>query len=243
MEAVRMIEVEGKLVYEHLQEIVDPEHTAVVVVDMQNDFIKPGFAWDNYGINIAMYPNMIPRLARLLQAAREAKAMVVYIQMTVLPGRIIESPAQLRFLRRLHLDLAGEESPLLYTVEGTPGQEVIDEIAPLPGDVVIKKYRSSSFWGTNLDMLLRSNKIETLIMTGCTTEGCVESTARDGLFNDYYMVVAEDCVASDDLEQHEASLVLMRHRFDMVDSQDVIAWWQERVDAAIPEGAMAGERV
>jgi hypothetical protein len=57
------------------------------------------------------------------------------------------------------------------------------------------------------------------------------------------VVVAEDCVASDDLEQHEASLVLMRHRFDMVDSQDVIAWWQERVDAAIPEGAMAGERV
>jgi nicotinamidase-related amidase len=241
-EVTHVIEVEGKLVYDDLEEMVDPRHTAVLVVDMQNDFIKPGFAWDNYGINIAMYPAMISRLARLLEAAREARSMVVYIQMTILPGRIIESPAQLRFLRRLHLDLAGEESPLLYTVEGSPGQQIIDDIAPQPGDVVIKKYRSSSFWGTNLDMLLRSNKIETLIMSGCTTEGCVESTARDGLFNDYYVVVAEDCVASDDLEQHEASLVLMRHRFDMVTSHDLVGWWRSAAGVSAPDAVVAGER-
>ena len=76
---------------------------------------------------------------------------------------------------------------------------------------MVKKYRSSAFWGTNLDLLLRSNGIKSLIMAGCTTEGCVESTARDALFNDYYVVVAEDCVASDDRAQHEASLLLMRH--------------------------------
>ncbi|HEX4714357.1 MAG TPA: isochorismatase family cysteine hydrolase, partial [Ktedonobacteraceae bacterium] len=116
--------------------------------------------------------------------------------------------------------------PLLYTVEGTPGQEIIPELAPAAGDLIVQKYRSSGFWGTNLDMLLRSNAIETVIMTGCTTEGCVESTARDALFNDYYVVLPEDCVASDDPRQHEASLFLMRHRFDVVTSDDILAVWQ-----------------
>ncbi|MFL5666011.1 MAG: cysteine hydrolase family protein, partial [Ktedonobacteraceae bacterium] len=74
--------------------------------------------------------------------------------------------------------------------------------------------------------LLRSNNIKAVIMTGCTTEGCVESTARDALFNDYYVVLPEDCVASDDPRQHEASLFLMRHRFDVVSSEDILAVWK-----------------
>ena len=92
----------------------------------------------------------------------------------------------------------------------------------------MRKYRSSGFWGTNLDLLLRSNGIESVIVTGCTTEGCVESTARDALFNDYYVVLPEDCLASDDRRQHEASLFLMRHRFDVVSSDDILSSWQER---------------
>ena len=71
----------------------------------------------------------------------------------------------------------------------------------------MRKYRSSGFWGTNLDMILRSNSIKTVVVGGCTTEGCVESTARDAMFNDYYVVIPEDCVASDDRAQHEASLL------------------------------------
>jgi nicotinamidase-related amidase len=62
-------------------------------------------------------------------------------------------------------------------------------------------------------------------MTGCTTEGCVESTARDALFNDYYVVIAEDCVASDDPAQHDASLLLMRHRFDIASGDDILGVW------------------
>ena len=90
---------------------------------------------------------------------------------------------------------------------------------------MVKKYRSSAFWGTNLDLLLRSNGIKSLIVAGCTTEGCVESTARDALFNDYYVVVVEDCVASDDRAQHEASLLLMRHRFDIATAEEVLRVW------------------
>jgi nicotinamidase-related amidase len=86
-------------------------------------------------------------------------------------------------------------------------------------------------------MLLRSNGIKSIVMTGCTIEGCVESTARDALFNDYYVVIAEDCVASDDREQHEASLLLMCHRFDVATSQEILGIWSERETVA--EGSLA----
>jgi nicotinamidase-related amidase len=221
-----MLTIENKVIYSTLAELVDAQHAAVVVVDMQNDFCKPEGAFDRLGIDLAMYPPMIPRLARLLTAARTAGVLIIYIKMTVLPGRRSDSPAQLRFNMRLHLPSHPTSEPLLYTVEGTPGQEIIPELAPAAGDLIVQKYRSSGFWGTNLDMLLRSNAIETVIMTGCTTEGCVESTARDALFNDYYVVLPEDCVASDDPRQHEASLFLMRHRFDVVTSDDILAVWQ-----------------
>ncbi|HET9999883.1 MAG TPA: isochorismatase family cysteine hydrolase [Ktedonobacteraceae bacterium] len=221
-----MITIENKLVYTTLEELVDVRHTALVVVDMQNDFCKPGWAFDQLGIDLSMYPPMLPYLARLLTGARDAGVPIIYIQMTTLPGRASDSPAQIRFNMRLHLASHQATEPLLYTIEGSPGQAIISEIEPRPGDLVVRKYRSSGFWGTSLDMLLRSNHIETVIMTGCTTEGCVESTARDALFNDYYVVVPEDCVASDDPRQHDAALFLMRHRFDVVMSDDILAVWE-----------------
>jgi ureidoacrylate peracid hydrolase len=222
-----VIEVEGKEVLTELEELVDPAHTALLVVDMQRDFCQPGFAFDRLGVDISMYPPMIPRLARLIEAARSAPVQVVYLQMTVLPGRASESPAQIRFNLRLHLGGHGDVEPLRYTAEGSEGQEILDELASRPGDFVVKKFRSSGFWGTNLDLLLQSNGIKSIVMTGCTTEGCVESTARDALFNDYYVVIAEDCVASDDKAQHEASLLLMRNRFDIAASEQVLAIWEE----------------
>jgi ureidoacrylate peracid hydrolase len=218
-----MIEIDGKQVFTELSELVDPEHTALVVVDMQKDFCTPGGAFDRLGVDISMYPPMVPRLARLLDGARGAGVLVIYVQMTVLPGRRSESPAQIRFNRRLHLASTGE--PLGYTEDGSAGQEIISELAPAEGDVMVKKYRSSAFWGTNLDMLLRSNGVKCVVVTGCTTEGCVESSARDALFNDYYVVIADDCVASDDPRQHDASMLLMRHRFDIAGSEDILAEW------------------
>lgn len=218
--------------FTELEELVDPRHTALLVVDMQRDFCVPGWAFDRLGLDISMYPLIIPRLGRLIDGARAAVVPVVYLQMTVLPNRASESPAQIRFNLRLHLASHGELEPLQYAADGSEGQAIVDELAPHPGDLVVKKYRSSGFWGTNLDMLLRSNGIKSVVMTGCTTEGCVESTARDALFNDYYVVIAEDCVASDDREQHEASLLLMRHRFDVATCPEILGIWSEPEMAA-----------
>lgn len=220
-----MIEIEGKQVFTELDELVDRRHTALLVVDMQRDFCVPGWAFDRLGVDLSMYPPMIPRIASLVGSARASSVPVIYIQMTVLPGRASESPAQIRFNLRLHLANHGEGEPLRYTLDGSDGQAVIDELAPEPGDLVVKKYRSSGFWGTNLDLLLRSNGIRSVVITGATTEGCVESTARDALFNDYYVVIASDCVASDDSEQHDASMLLMSHRFDIATAEEIARVW------------------
>ena len=175
-----MIEVNGKQVFTELAELVDPRHAALVVVDMQRDFCKPGGAFERLGVSISMYPEMIPRLAHLVDGARAAKVLVVYLLMTVLPGRASESPAQIRFNMRMHLSQA-EGEPIGYTEEGSEGQKLIEELTVEDGDLVVKKYRSSAFWGTNLDMLLRSNGIQTAIVVGLHHRGLrrVDRPRRD----------------------------------------------------------------
>jgi nicotinamidase-related amidase len=222
-----VIEVDGKIVYTTLDELVNPRHSALILVDMQHDFCLPGGALERHGGDISAYPTIILKLATLLHSAREVGLLVVHLQMSALPDGRSDSPAQHRFnMLARRTSANGRDHPLRYAVEGSEGQQFVPALSPKVGEVVVKKYRSSGFWGTNLDMILRSNGVRTLVITGCTTEGCVESTARDALFNDYYVVVVADCVASDDPQQHDASLLLMRHRFDLATSIDVMATWR-----------------
>jgi len=232
----QVITVAGKIVYTTLEELVSPNHTALVVMDMQRDFCSPGGVFDRRGIDISMYPALTERVAHLLRGARDAGVTVIYVCMTVLPNRASESPAQIRFNMRLHQEVLTEGEPLLYTVQGSKGADILPELTPRPDELIISKYRSSGFWGTNLDLILRSNGIESMVLVGCTTEGCVESTARDALFNDYYVIVPEDCIASDDPAQHDASLLLMRHRFDVVRSEAVLAIWSSSARYVAMEG-------
>jgi len=222
-----MITIEGKTVFTELSELVDPAHTALIMVDMQCEFIEPGGLFARMGIDLSMYVESRPRLAALLAAGRSYGAMVLHLQNTALPDRMSDSPAQIRFNLRLHGVARQDNPPLRYTVPGTPGHEFAREFAPLPKELVVRKYRSSGFWGTNLDMLLRSNGIKTVVVGGCTTEGCVESTARDAMFNDYYVVIPEDCVASDDRAQHDASMLLMGNRFDIAKGADIAGVWRD----------------
>jgi len=218
-----VIEVAGKQVFTELGEIVDPAHTALILVDMQRDFCLPDGAFGALKVDLSMYPAAMKKMADLLSAARQAGVLPIFIQMTSLPGRASDSPAQIRFNLRLHQD--NHADPLLYAVDGSPGQEFVPGLEPAEGELIVKKYRSSGFWGTNLDLVLRSNGISSVVMAGCTTEGCVESTARDAMFNDYYVVIATDAVASDDRKQHEASLFLMAHRFDLATSEQLRQLW------------------
>lgn len=218
-----MRQVDGRFFYDTTSELVDPGHTSLVLIDIQNDFCAKDGTFDRSGYDVSLYESMIPNAARLLAAARQAGVLCVFIQNTTLRGHLSDSPAQVRFRVRLSRD--PEQPSLRYTEDGSWGQEFVPEVAPGEGELVIKKFRSSGFVGTPLDLLLRSNGIETIVIGGCTTEGCVESTARDGMFMDYYVVVVPDCVESDTREQHEASLTLMRARFDMIPSPEILQVW------------------
>jgi nicotinamidase-related amidase len=223
-----MIEVAGKQVFTELSEILDPSHTALLIVDMQRDFCCAGGSFDRLGVDLSMYPPVIDRIGGLLEGARQSGVLPVFIQMTVLPNRASESPAQIRFNLRLHDGHHGQAEPLAYTLDGSEGQRFVPGLEPQDGELVVKKYRSSAFWGTNLALLLRSNDIKSVVVSGCTTEGCVESTARDAMFSDYYVVLATDAVASDDKRQHDASMYLMAHRFDLATSEDIRKHWPAR---------------
>jgi len=234
------MEIEGKQVFTELSELVAPAHTALLLIDMQRDFVEPDGFFGSLGIDLTMYEATRPRLASLLAAARRHGVLVVHVQNTALPNRMSDSPAQIRFNLRMHEGARHGGPPLRYTVPGTPGHEFVADLAPLPGEIVVRKYRSSAFWGTNLELLLRSNGIQTVVVGGCTTEGCVESTARDAMFCDHYVVVAGDCVGSDDKEQHDASMLLMGHRFDMAGGTQIADVWRagRRDGAAEPDGAV-----
>ena len=164
-----------------------------------------------------MYPPMIPRIARLIEAARDVAGAGVYHpdDRAARPRERIAGPDPLQPAAAPRQPWRGRTAAATRRRDRR-ARRSSPSSRSTPGDLVVKKYRSSGFWGTNLDMLLRSNGIKSVVITGCTTEGCVESTARDALFNDYYVVIVEDCVASDDRAQHEASLLLdaqpLRHR-------------------------------
>ena len=205
------------MMYETFEETVNPAHTALLVTDVQNDFCKdePRQA-------------MIPQIARVLEAARRAGVMVVYIQNTVLPDGLSDAPSDV--MRRRKLGINTE-----VTIEGTWGQQIVDALKPGPKDPVVKKHRLSAFIGTTLDIMLRSKAIETVVVTGTATHGCVINTAYGAIAHNYYVVVVEDGVASWRKDLHDSALFLMRNTINyVVNTNDLINVWQQRANATKP---------
>jgi len=116
-------------------------------------------------------------------------------------------------------------------IEGSWGWQIVDEVAPLANEVVIKKRRFSSFFNTNLDAILRSNGIQSLVIVGVVTNGCVLATANDATALGYYPILLTDCIASERLELHNAALLIMSNTKDLIDSKKVLEVW-ERGDLA-----------
>lgn len=221
-----MIKIAGKLVPTTLVELVDPQRTALVVVDIQNDYCSPGGIYSAAGKDMSMYPAMIERTSTLINAARKSGALIIYIQNTNLSDYRSDSVAYLRF-KLVIRGVKPEDLPKSeHAIEGTWGQQIVSALAPRPDDLIVKKHRSSAFVNTRLDSLLRGNNIQTTIITGVVTEGCVESTARDAGCYDYIVVLVEDCIASGNHRLHAASMDVMRARFDVTTSGQIIQAWR-----------------
>ncbi|MBI4261264.1 MAG: cysteine hydrolase [Actinobacteria bacterium] len=221
--------VDSKEVPETLEELLIPSKTAHVMIDIQNDCLHPDGSCAREGSDISMYPPMPENVVRLVDESRKLGVLQVFVRIETLPESRSDSPAWIRLRRRLSVQYRGQaggkadHAPIQFGEKGTWGSEIVEELKVLPGDLVVRKHRSSAFFGTDLDMLLRSNGRDRLIFTGVTTEGCVESSVRDAGFLDYFPIVISDGVASDVLELHEASLRVMRaYRADVITLQDCV---------------------
>lgn len=224
-----MITIHGKEVPTRLHELVDPASTALVIIDMQNDCCSEGGSGHRAGADLSMYREIVPRIARFAEACRTASVPVIHVRILTLPDGASDSPAWIRLRLRANANYdPSNEGVWEFTLEGTWGAEFVPELQPQAGEPVVTKFRSSAFHETNLDLLLRSNGIKSVMVTGCTTEGCVESTVRDLCFYDYFGVVLSDCVGSDVRALHEASMLVMgAYRADVVSSAEVVAEWRK----------------
>lgn len=209
--------------------LTDPSDTALLVIDVQNDFCHPDGVAGRAGRNLGMMPAMIKRLQALLAAGRRHGVLPIFVEHLVLDHGASDAPAWTYFISRLVSDHR-------ICLPGTWGQKTVAELAPLPGDLVVTKHRSSAFHGTNLEVLLRAGGIRRLLLTGVLAEGCVESTLRSAFHRDFYVALISDCTASYDPGVHEAYLKVVSARHDVLTADAVMAGWA----AAVRQKGAAG---
>jgi len=210
---------------------IDVARSAIIVVDMQNDFGADGGMFHRAGIDISMIRRAVAPTARALTAARASRIPVIYLKMAFRPDLSdagpLDSPNHARHLL-LGVGKAvrapnGSKSRVL--IRDTWNTDILPELAPEPQDIVLYKHRFSGFFQTDLDAILASLNIKYLIVTGCTTSICVESTIRDAMFRDYSCVLLADCTAEpigNDLPRsnHDASLLAVQVLLGWVANSD-----------------------
>ena len=225
---------------------IDVARTAVIVVDMQNDFGADGGMFHRAGIDISMIRRAVAPTARVITAARASRIPVIYLKMAFRPDLSdagpLDSPSHARHLL-LGVGTAvrapnGSESRVL--IRDTWNTDILPELTPRPQDIVLYKHRFSGFFQTDLDNILTSRNIKYLIVTGCTTSICVESTIRDAMFRDYSCVLLADCTA----EPIGNGLPRSNHDASLLAIQVLLGWVASSagfIGALVPRSALAAQ--
>lgn len=219
------------LMLETLSERIAPQHTALLIIDMQKDFCVEGMgASRRPGRDLSRTRAIIPNLGRLRQAARSSGVLVAHIGFLTLPHHLSDGGPWLSQRRRA--TYASDS----FAMADSEGAQFIPELSPQDGEVTIRKHRYSGFKGTDLDMILRAREIRTCIVTGVSTNVCVESTLRDAFEHGYYVVVPSDATASWSKELGEGTLQNVTHRFGLVTTvDDIVHIWHSH-GAFAPRG-------
>jgi ureidoacrylate peracid hydrolase len=206
----------------------------VIVVDMQNDFGAKGGMFDRAGIDISGIQKVVEPTARTLVAARQAGLNIIYLKMGYRPDLSdLGTPDSVNRVRHLRMgvgesvsDPEGRESRIL--IRDTWNTDIVSDLKPQTEDLIVYKTRYSGFYETDLDARLKEMDIKYLIVTGCTTGICVDSTVRDAMFRDYLCVLLADCMSEPighglPRSNHDASLLAIEMLLGWVSDSDNFA--------------------
>ena len=199
------------------------ESTALVVIDMQRDFLLPGGFGESLGNDVSQLRRTIAPLAELLAAWRARDLPVIHTREGHLPDLSDCPPAKLR--RGPDIGRPGRFGRIL--IRGEYGHDIVDELAPLPGEVVVDKPGKGAFYATELSDILQKLEVTQLVVTGVTTEVCVHTTVREANDRGYECLVVSDCVGSYFPEFQRVGL-------EMIKAQGGIFGWVADTSAVIP---------
>ncbi len=203
----------NKTIYESIKEIVNPEHTALVVWDVQNALVN----------NIFNKKEFLSNLKTVISKSREKGVSVIYSKITHLPPQYNSSWAIYSTMRRYGVDDPAKLPPFMKP--GTSDAEIASDVAPCGDDIVINKHTASIFIGTHVEYLLRNKGIETVVFTGISTEFGVASSARDASNRGFYPVVVSDGVSAMDREMHELALKVLTRMVIVTPAAEIIKAW------------------
>jgi ureidoacrylate peracid hydrolase len=199
---------------DRLRAKLNPESTALIIIDMQKDFCCEGGSFHKRGFDIRPAQRLAKRLNSFLKEAREVLKYIIHLQMIKKPE--LSSPLIDDLYRRINIERSLD-----------PAFAEPYEVIPQPGDIIIPKYKYSGFVSTYLDQFLRSKGINTLIITGIATNVCVESTARDGFMREYYVVIPSDLTEGTSTEAKKWSLSNLDMFFgEVVSSKKILECWK-----------------
>jgi len=200
---------------------VDLARMAVLVIDMQNAFASKGGMFDLWGFDLSHIPQVVATIKKITDTARAKKVKVVYVAHRLSPDlREVGPMSRFWYNRDLACCRDKPEIQDRLLVQGTWGAEIIDELMPQKGEMVIEKRRFSAFAGTELDMMLKTFDIRYLVFTGVTTNICVESSLRDACHLEYLPVLVSDATAAPSPSQYEATIANVKQIFGWVTTSD-----------------------